>query len=567
MGLIATSISASLAVESDAATDSLDDTYRQTAIEIQRALINKVPGSGPVRGVQEYNTDIYAFRDNLAGDACVMHKATSAGWVEQDLGNRIPFTDAGTGVEYIVGEIIVGLTSGAGATIKRVVLQSGTWGTDAEGYFIVGDITGGPFQAEITNGGVAGVVPITSAEIAQTLLPGGRYEFDNYNFYATSGSYRMYGVDGVNPAFEWDGTTFVQILTGNTNDTPHHLAAHKFHLFLCFEKGSLQHSATGVPYVWAGGGAGEIGVGEDLVGLSVEVGNTLAVASVERVRMLYGSLDTGTDPWDLRNISNENGAIEWSIQRIGETKYLDDRGFTSMAAVQAYGDFKAGVYSQLIEPLVAAKKTSVVSSLIVKSKNQYRVFFDDGSGISATFDNNQIKGFTEFEYTYGNSLPLVANCTANGKDSTGAEVMFIGGSDGFVYQVDKGTSMDGEPVAAFLRFSFSHMNTPQDIKAFMKVVFEVTSTAPATLSFTPDFDFSARDDITQDLTVEQGGGYWNIDNWNEFIWSGEAVSSPEAYVAGSGKNIGLSIYSESTYDDPYILHGATVHYELRRRER
>jgi len=95
----------------------------------------------------------------------------------------------------------------------------------------------------------------------------------------------------------------------------------------------------------------------------------------------------------------------------------------------------------------------------------------------------------------------------------------------------------------------------------------VTSASQATLSFTPDFDFSARDDITQVLSVEQGAGYWNIDNWNEFIWSGEAVNSPEAYVAGNGKNIGLSIYSESIYDEPYILHGATVHYELRRRER
>lgn len=566
MGLAATAIADGLAVASDAPTDALDNAYTQAAMEYMRAFILAVPGVGPVRGVQEYNADVYAFRDNAGQTACVMHKATAAGWEEQDLGSRIPFTDAGAGVEYVEGEIITGAVSGAYATISRVVRQSGTWGTDAAGYFIVGDITNGPFQAEATTGDIAGVVPIDSAEIATTLLPGGRYEFDNYNFYGTSGTYRMYGADGVNPCFEWDGSVYVPILTGNTNDSPSHVKAHKFHLMLCFEKGSLQNSATGNPYIWAGGGANEIGTGEELVGIEVEVGNTLAVMCRNRTRMLYGS-NTVEDPWDLKTISNEAGGIEWTMQRMGETKYLDDRGMTTLEAVQDFGDFKAGVFSQLIEPLILAKKTNVVSSMIVKSKNQYRLFFNDGSGISATFDNNEIKGFTEFEYYYGASLPIVANCTANGEDENGAEIMFIGGDNGFVYQVDKGTSMDGDAVEAFIRFSFSHMGSPQDIKRFLKAVFEVTATDNTTISFTPDFDYSARDDITQDLTVKASGGFWNIDNWNEFVWSGAAVNAPEAYLDGSGKNIGLSIYHESTYDEPYILHGATVHYEHRRRER
>lgn len=76
-------------------TDALDATYLQAAIEYYRALITAVPGSGAIRGIWTYNGVVYAFRDNSGGTACVMHKATTSGWVAVSASSLLPFTLGG----------------------------------------------------------------------------------------------------------------------------------------------------------------------------------------------------------------------------------------------------------------------------------------------------------------------------------------------------------------------------------------------------------------------------------------------------------------------------------------
>ena len=120
MGVIATAVANGTAAERDAPTPALDTTYLQDSTETQRALILAVgvgDAAGPVRGVHEYQGDIYAWRDNAAQDACLMYKQSATGWILQELGNQITFLDAGAGVAYVEGETITGSTSGATAVV------------------------------------------------------------------------------------------------------------------------------------------------------------------------------------------------------------------------------------------------------------------------------------------------------------------------------------------------------------------------------------------------------------------------------------------------------------------
>lgn len=560
---------ASVAAERGALTAADDATHAQDAIETQRALIGKVgasDGAGLVRGVHVYNGDKYAFRNNAAITKCLMWKSTVAGWVEQDLGNRIPFTDVGAGVEYVEGETITGATSGASATIARVVLQSGAWGTDAEGYFIIGAVTSGPFQVEDTTGSIAGAVPITSAEIENILAPNGRYEFENYNFFGSTKTKRMYGVNGVSEAFEWDGSVFVPLITGNTVDTPSHLTINEYHLQLVFPNGSLQNSSTGTPYVWAGLGAAEIGCGDDIVGLKKEVGGALAIVCRNRTFALHGK-NTTDSPWDLKPISEEAGGIEWTIQRLGSTRYLDDRGFMDFKAVQEFGDFDTVTYSQLIEPLVSAKKELAVSSVIVKKKSQIRTFFSDGTGIIATFNGKKLSGFTTVQYVDSSSNTAVVRCTANGEDENGSEILFFGSDDGYVYQMDKGTSFDGGPVVATLVLTYSHLGSPSYNKQFKKLIMDADGSVGTVINYNVLLDYGAGSSpagITLSKTMASGGSSWDAAIWNEFSWASEDVTRIEGSVDGVGRNIGLQISSSSTYTEPHILYGVTYHYIKRK---
>jgi hypothetical protein len=569
MGVIAIAVADESAIERNAPTPALDTTYYQDSVETQRALILAVgvaDGAGPVRGIHEYEGEIYAFRDNLAVTKCLMYKQSSAGWVLQSLGNRIHFQDAGAGVAYIEGETITGSTSLATAVVKRVVLQSGAWGTDAAGYLILGDVTGGPFQVEATTGSVAGAVPTTAAEIANTMAPSGRYEFENDNFFGSALTRRMYGVNGVSEAFEWDGTVFTPIITGNVTDTPEHIVVNEFHLQLSFPNGSLQNSATGNPYIWAGSGAAEIGVGHPIVGLVNEVGQVLIILCRNRTFGLYGK-NTEAAPWDLKAISEESGGIEWTMQRLSKTRYLDDRGFMSLEAVQEFGDFADSAYSQVIEPLVTLKKTDAISSIISKNKHQLRTFFGDGTGIIATFDNEKLAGFTVINYLNEAGSAIPVRVTANGEDMNGAEVLYFGSDSGFVFQMDSGPSFDGDPVAASLILSYYNAGSPARDKRWRKMTIEADGSTGTTISYTASYDYASGREpvgITQQEVLEAGGSYWDKAIWNEFSWASDDITQIEADLDGDGRNISIQIVSSSTYTNPHTLYGATFQYSMRK---
>ena len=329
------------ATERGADNDADDTTYIRAAIEYARTQIAKVSGSGPVRGVWVYNGVKYAFRDNSGGTAGVMHKSSSSGWTTVDLGLEIDFTSGGT-TAIAEADTITGATSGATATVERVILQSGSWsGGDAAGYLILSGQTG-TFQSENLDVGASpNLATIAGDSSAITLPAGGRYELRNENFFGASDLYRMYGVNGVGKAFEFDGSVFVPIRTGMTVDTPNHLEIFRNHLFLSFPGGSLQNSSTGDPYEWSViTGALEIGLGTDVTGMLDYIESAMVVFGRGRVSILYG---TSASDFDLVRMSDEEtGAIEWTVQRIGRAMYMDDNGVRSIDTTQNYGNFTLG---------------------------------------------------------------------------------------------------------------------------------------------------------------------------------------------------------------------------------
>ena len=216
--------------------------------------------------------------------------------------------------------------------------MTGTYGTsDAVGVYVLTGVTGTFQVGDALQVSGSPRSDATSALITVALIPGGRYEFVNYNFSGSTATNRMYWVDGFNTAFEFDGTYAVPLFTGMDVDTPKHLAAHKNHLFLAFFKGSVQHSSISNPYAWSVvTGAAEMGTGDEISGLQVMQGDTLAIFNRNRLYILYGE---STANWNLKTFSANSGGIEWTIQNLTDTMFLDDRGVTTFQAVNAYGDF------------------------------------------------------------------------------------------------------------------------------------------------------------------------------------------------------------------------------------
>jgi hypothetical protein len=543
-------------------TSLLHATALNAAADVYRVDIAAPTGSSVGAGkggLALLNGVLYAFLDNTAGDAGLIFKQSTSGWTGIALQYEISFT---TGVGVIAdGAAITQLTSTAAATVARVVLKSGTWAAgNAAGKLIINTIAG-TFDATHAIQ-VGGVTKCTASSLATaiTISPGGRYEFVVYNFTGSTATKRIYGCDGKNRGFEFDGTVYVPIDTGMTADTPERVSAFKKQLFFSF-KGSSQNSGIGTPYVWSAlTGATEIAIGDDITGYSVEA-KTLLIASRNSTHQLSGNnvTDFVLDP-----LEGGTGAIPNTIQKVGTTYCLDDRGLIQITRVQEYGNFNLGTVSRRIQSKINDMRAVAIASSIYNAKNQYRLYGSDGTGICVTVgaDNNGIThSFTLFKY------PVNVVCAVSGEDSTGKDVVFFMSDAGMIYQADKGSSFDGEAIEAYVWLPFNNSKSPSVLKTYRKATIEMTSIGYASLRFNVEFNYGDTDiesHLTENVTLSGVGGYWDLADWDEFYWDSKVVANPSFSLSGDGYNASLIIYSNTDLDLGHKLDGAIIHYTPRR---
>lgn len=546
-----------------APTSCLHAAIKNAAADYTRFYISRPSGSGPVRGGGVLDGTVYVFRDNTLGTGCNLWKATATGWSQIVMNHEISF-DTGTGL-IEDGDTITQVGSGATADVERVVLESGAWGADAAGRLIISGITGVFNNTGVLNVGGAGQATATSLATEITLLPGGTYETVNYNFYGSTDTYRMYGCDGKNRGFEFDGSIFVPISTGMTTDTPSHVACHKRHLFFTF-KGSLQHSSTGEPYQWSAvTGASEIGMGDDITSLVILPGEILGVIGDRGSYQLSGS---SSADWKLDTISAESGGKAYSVRNVPTGSLMfGSQGITSISSTEKYGNFAQASVSRGVQPLIDAISDVVVGSSVYRKRNQYRVYGSDGTGICVTTGFEWVGSFqanayyiTSFKY------PININCVFCGEDDT----IFICDDEGWVYQADKGSSFDGEEIESYFHLMFNHSKAPTTIKSYLRAVIEATSEGCSVIRMFPDFTYSDPrhpQHIVNETTFPGTGGRWDVSTWGTFYWDSPVVQSASFSIRGNGQNIAILGYAKSDIDLGHRIDGVVFHYIPRRIQR
>ena len=444
----------------------------------RRAAIQPVPGSGPVRGVFVFNGQRYAFRDNAAGDAGKMYRATATGWEE-----------------------------------------------------------------------------VTTPVLA----PGGRYEFVETNFTGSAGDIEVIGVDGSNPAFRFNGTTFTQITGPIEPDQPIHAEVLPSQvLLLAYRGGSFVFSAVGDPTKFSPvDGGGEIAVGAEITGMQVQANATCAVFTRNRTYMLYGS---SVEDFQLQVLALRAGALPFTIQSMGQSIYLDDRGLTRLDRVQQFGDFDSATISQKIQPLLQQRGNSSVCSMILRGKNQYRLFFGDTTGIALTTYGADVMGYAEFR------LNFVPSCAWSGEASDGTELFYVGGQDGYVYQFEKGNSFDGDAYASSFQTGFMSFRAPENKKRWRKLVIEAQSVTRVEAQFKCYYDY-ADPNIPMADTLIGAGSKWDLSDWDDALWGGSSTAWTDQYIDGVSRSIGIYMRHESDYFPPHIVSQLFLHASPRGRRR
>lgn len=548
-----------------ASTPLLHAQYKNLAADNYRADIAAPTGSGSILGGFKFGGTNYCLRNNAGGTAAVLYKSTASGWSAVALGRKLSFTSGGT---YVIaeGNTITGAISGATAVITRVMLESGSWAAGtAAGKLIFASQTG-TFQAEnLDVGANLNVATIAGNSSAITLAPGGRLETVVANFGGSVNTNRVYGADGANPGFEFDGTVYCPITTGMTSDIPLHVTAHKNQLFFSFT-GSVQHSAPGTPYIWSVIiGASEIAMGDTVTGFKPQPGSetsgALAIFTRNRTSILYG---TGVSNWVLTPYREELGAYAYTIQDVANTLFLDDRGITNFATSQAYGNFAHSALSAKVKSWLNTQRTKATCSCVVRNKNQYRLFFSDGYALYVTMAGNKVVGMMQVY------MPDEARCAWSTEESDGSESIYFGSDDGFVYQMEKGTSFDGDAIEHYLHLAWDSLGSPRTLKDFTECAFEVTGTGYASWDFTFELDYASTQietPGTQTVTLESLSSLsWDGAGvaWDTLFWDARSEQNAVADMEGSGAMLGLVIRGSSDYHEALRFSGLHVHYRPRR---
>ena len=544
---------------------NFDSTTASGEMVVGAALTGAGGATGTIAGVSYYGN-----WDTGASGTVVLTSVTGVFVTDENLSSPTIAFDVGS-VEILEGDAIVGGTSGKTATVKKVQIASGGWSTDdAAGFLSVIDSSGtwtdgeditvlGAKRAEINGSGQPASQTIAKAygtQYAQTLQAGGSYDFVNFNFKGTEGVEKMYSANTVDNAFEYDGTTFIKIRTGMDVDTPKYVEAYNNHLFLTFPKGSIQNSSIQLPTIFSTtSGAAEIVVGDEITGLSVESKDALAVFGRNNTYILYG---TSSDDWNLTTFYSGSGAVDKTVQKIHNTIFLDDRGITSIKSSLNFGDFKQSVVSIKVDPLVQKYKDKIITSLRVRDKNQYRLYFNDKTGIAMTFINGKNEGILPFTL----SDQIICSCST--EDSNGDEVLYGGFDDGYVRKIDSGTSFDGATVASFVRLAYSHYGTPQLKKRFREILLELSADTSTTLNIYPDFNYGdGTVPVSTVYSIDVTNDEWNVDDVSNDTLGIAIMDKARTRIAGQGENMGILIKNSSIYDKPVTLQGAVIQYSDR----
>lgn len=548
--------------------------------QIRREQIEPLPGSGPVRGVWMFDDTLYGARDNAGATALDIHKATADGWEKIAVGaapvKTVRFSSGSHtgGTAESPGRTLTNLEQGGSTYTGKsantdpdpiVVLLSGAWADDDAAGLIVFheavDVDDG--NATVTATDFEG--SLTLEGVVFTLNPGGRVETVRAN---PGYGLRLYGVDGKNKAWEFDGDTLLQIDTENDDDTPDHAAWHQDRLFLSFGR-SLQASAPGNPFgQTAALGAAEFALAATINALHNEPGQheegALLICSRNQIDVLYG---TGPSDWKPQTYRHEIGAHAGTVQEIAQTIFLDDRGVRYLRTGQEFGNFTHSTLTEHIQTRIneTLRATEAVGSCIVRRKNQYRLFFADGDALYFTFHGDRLLGIMPVH------LEVTVSCITSVEDSTGQDRIFFGAtSGGHVYELDRGTSFDGEEIQAWFCLHPNYIRGQQGVGIlktweYARLIAKGAGYAEYDIGFlTLDDTDSDRTAVTYRTVGRQQPAVWDVGVWDVGVWDGAAVGPTRIKLYGEGESMVVTIVKNSDWMPSILLSGMFIEYKRRR---
>ena len=255
----------------------------------------------------------------------------------------------------------------------------------------------------------------------------------------------------------------------------------------------------------------------------------------------------------------------YSIQEIGgDLIFLAPDGLRTVAGTARIGDVELGTVSKAIQPLITQVAENVdkfvISSIVLREKSQYRLFYTD-----STSTNSQQKGIigtlrpNGFEWSEIRGIEVTS--IGAGFNEKGVEKYFHGDTDGFVLVHDSGNDFNGSSILARYStpdYDFGDLGT---LKTLHYVRVSCSAEGVVTPALQIKYDFNSQD-IPQPTTDYSFGtvnppAIFAEAVFNTTVFGGTSAPMVRIPVQGSGTSSNFTVVTDDT-KAPYTINGLYI---------
>ena len=242
---------------------------------------------------------------------------------------------------------------------------------------------------------------------------------------------------------------------GTAPSDPSMVTAFKNHMFyagMSAEPNTIVFSAIGDENDFtASNGAGSLNVDSTIIALKSFRGE-LIIFCEDRIYKLAGN---ALADFAIAPISRNVGCSDaFSIQEIGgDVIFLAPDGLRTIAGTARIGDVELGTVSKQIQARISDIGFTNISSVVIRDKSQYRLFYPSGGaessekGIIGVLKSNPSG---QIGWEYSDIRGIKPSCCDSGFISS-VEKVIHGGFDGYVYLQESGNTFNGTAMKAIYR--------------------------------------------------------------------------------------------------------------------
>ena len=388
-------------------------------------------------------------------------------------------------------------------------------------------------------------------------------------FRTVSAATTVSSISGTTVTLSSEATNAVSSVTvvfdglGTAPSDPSMVAAFKNHMFyagMSATPNTIQFSAPNDENDFsASGGAGSLNVDSTIIALK-SFRNDLIIFCEDRIYKITGSslLDFTVSPIS-RNVGCSDG---FSVQEIGgDVIFLAPDGLRTIAGTARIGDVELGTVSKQIQARISDIGFTNISSVVIRDKSQYRLFYPSGGaessekGIIGVLKSNPSG---QIGWEYSDIRGIKPACCDSGFIS-GVEKVVHGGFDGYIYLQESGNTFNGTAMKAIYRSPDLTMGDAGIRKNMQRinVNYDPEGTVNASLFVKYDFEDAGTPQPSAYTlsTADTAAVYDNSGTlYGSAVYDAEGMPIVRQSVEGSGFTVVIRLEDESS-NPPITLKG------------